>query len=67
MEPEDLCNLVHVWCMELFKLSKKKNISVKSKVNDLNVEPVVPCTLENFSKNVILTLKPWNIECIALN
>lgn len=46
-------------CMELFKLSKKKrNISVKSKVNDLNVEPVVPCTLENFSKNVILTLKP---------
>lgn len=46
-------------CMELFKLSKKRNISVKSKVNDLiNVEPVVPCTLENFSKNVILTLKP---------
>lgn len=45
-------------CMELFKLSKKRNISVKSKVNYLNVEPVVPCTLENFSKNVILTLKP---------
>lgn len=45
-------------CMELFKLSKKRNISVKSKVNDLNVELVVPCTLENFSKNVILTLKP---------
>lgn len=45
-------------CMELFKLSKKRNISVKSKVSDLNVEPVVPCTLENFSKNVILTLKP---------
>lgn len=45
-------------CMELFKLSKQRNISVKSKVNDLNVEPVVPCTLENFSKNVILTLKP---------
>lgn len=44
--------------MELFKLSKILVQQVLSKVNDLNVEPVVPSTLENFSRNVILTLKP---------
>lgn len=44
--------------MELFKLSKILVQQVLSKVNNLNVEPVVPYTLESFSRNVILTLKP---------
>lgn len=44
--------------MEIFKLSKILVQHVLSKVNNLNVEPVVPYTSENFSRNVILTLKP---------
>ena len=44
--------------MELFKLSKILVQQVLSKVNNLNVEQAVPYTLENFSRNVILTLKP---------
>lgn len=63
MEPEDLCKsctCIWVWLSKIL-------VQVLSKVNDLNVEPVVPYTLENFSRNVILTLKPWNIECIILN
>lgn len=41
--------------MELFKLSNILVQQVLSKVNNLNVEPVVPYTIENFSRYVILT------------
>lgn len=69
-EPEDLCNLVHVYEYDVWSCSNLSKILVQqvlSRVNNLNVEPDVPYTVEIFSRNVTLTLKPWNIECIVLN
>lgn len=43
--------------MELLKLSKIL-VQQMSKVNNLNVEPAVPYMLEDFSRNVAITLKP---------
>lgn len=62
MDPEDLCNLVHVNDSNVWRLKLILNAivhQVLSKVNNLNVEPAVPYAytvyLENLSRNVILT------------
>lgn len=62
MDPEDLCNLVHVNDYDVWRLKLILNAivhQVLSKVNDLNVEPAAPYAytvyLENLSRNVILT------------
>lgn len=62
MDPEDLCNLVHVNDYDVWRIKLILNAivhQVSSKGNYLNVEPAVPYAytvyLENLSRNVILT------------
>lgn len=48
MEPEDLCNLVHVYEFDVMKLFKLRKI-----LNDLTVEPVVPYTFQIISLEML--------------